>query len=158
MIPPNEISYWFLSLGNTKSDRRIFTSDVCHVYVTTLCVVETKQNWSSDTELPLFIKSHRYCGTMASTEATADITVDRKLREIFDEAYKLFYSFDSCTEPTNSTEFQVSKLCARHMRMCIFADGLHNCCQFVMIKLYDMRITGENQEVHGPLRGCNTFG
>lgn len=35
-----------------------------------------------------------------------EITVDRKLSEIFEEAYNLMDSFGSCFEPTNSSEFQ----------------------------------------------------
>lgn len=34
-------------------------------------------------------------------------TVDRKLFEIFDEAFKLYNDFETCAEPTNSVECQV---------------------------------------------------
>lgn len=35
-------------------------------------------------------------------------TVDRKLHDIFDEAFDLLNSFETCNDPTNSPEFQVS--------------------------------------------------
>lgn len=35
-------------------------------------------------------------------------TVDRKLQDIFDEAFDLYNSFETCNDPTNSPEFQVS--------------------------------------------------
>lgn len=37
----------------------------------------------------------------------SEITVDRKLLDIFEEAFDLYYSFETCDEPTNSPEFQV---------------------------------------------------
>lgn len=37
----------------------------------------------------------------------SETTVDRKLLDIFEEAFDLYYSFETCTEPTNSPEFQV---------------------------------------------------
>lgn len=37
-----------------------------------------------------------------------DITVDRKLCDIFEEAFDLYDSFDTCNDPTNSPEFQVN--------------------------------------------------
>ena len=37
----------------------------------------------------------------------SEITVDRKLLDIFEEAFDLYYSFETCTEPTNTPEFQV---------------------------------------------------
>lgn len=40
-------------------------------------------------------------------ETTEEITVDRKLHEIFDEAFNLYNSFETCNDPTNSSEFQV---------------------------------------------------
>lgn len=45
---------------------------------------------------------------MASAETTDEYTVDRKLSDIFEEAYHLYYSFESCNEPTNSSGFQVN--------------------------------------------------
>lgn len=42
------------------------------------------------------------------TEATNETTVDRKLFEIFEEAFDLYDSFETCNDPTNSPEFQVS--------------------------------------------------
>lgn len=43
-------------------------------------------------------------------ESTTDeITVDRKLCDIFEEAFDLYDSFDTCNDPTNSSEFQVNK-------------------------------------------------
>lgn len=41
-------------------------------------------------------------------EAIDEIPIDRKLDDIFEDAYNLFYSFDECVEPTNSPEFQVN--------------------------------------------------
>lgn len=38
----------------------------------------------------------------------SESTVDRKLYEIFDEAYDLYYSFATNNEPTNSPQFQVN--------------------------------------------------
>lgn len=38
----------------------------------------------------------------------SEITVDKKLLDIFEEAFDLFYSFEKCTDPTNSLEFQVN--------------------------------------------------
>lgn len=43
-------------------------------------------------------------------EAGNENTVDRKLYEIFEEAFELFDSFESRSDATNSTEFQVSKV------------------------------------------------
>lgn len=43
----------------------------------------------------------------ASTEENST-TVDRKLHEIFEEAFDLYNSFETCNDPTNSPEFQVS--------------------------------------------------
>lgn len=40
--------------------------------------------------------------------AEENTTVDRKLHEIFEEAYDLYNSFETCNDPTNSPEFQVS--------------------------------------------------
>lgn len=40
----------------------------------------------------------------------SEITVDRKLLDIFEEAFDLYYSFESSTEATNSPEFQVMML------------------------------------------------
>lgn len=37
----------------------------------------------------------------------SEIAVDRKLLDIFEEAFDLYYSFETCNEPTNSSEFQV---------------------------------------------------
>lgn len=36
-----------------------------------------------------------------------EIPIERKLEDIFDEAYNSYNSFDSCEDPTNSSEFQV---------------------------------------------------
>lgn len=36
-----------------------------------------------------------------------EIPIDRKLDDIFEEAYNLYNGFDDCVEPTNSSEFQV---------------------------------------------------
>lgn len=36
-----------------------------------------------------------------------EIPIDRKLNDIFEEAYNLYTGFDDCVEPTNSSEFQV---------------------------------------------------
>lgn len=36
-----------------------------------------------------------------------DKPIDRKLDEIFEEAYHMFDEFDNCMEATNSTEVQV---------------------------------------------------
>lgn len=35
------------------------------------------------------------------------IPIDRKLDDIFEEAYNLYTGFDDCVEPTNSPDFQV---------------------------------------------------
>lgn len=43
-----------------------------------------------------------------------EIPVDRKLDDIFEEAYNLYNSFDDCNDPTNSSEFQVSSINTRH--------------------------------------------
>lgn len=40
--------------------------------------------------------------------AEENTTVDRKLNEIFEEAFDLYDSFETCQDPTNSPEFQVS--------------------------------------------------
>ncbi|XP_058448318.1 immunoglobulin-binding protein 1 [Malaya genurostris] len=37
-----------------------------------------------------------------------EIPIDRKLFEIFEDAYKLMNSFDTCYDPTNSPEFQAN--------------------------------------------------
>lgn len=42
------------------------------------------------------------------TETSNELTVDRKLYEIFQEAYDLYDSFERCYDPTNSPEFQVN--------------------------------------------------
>lgn len=43
-------------------------------------------------------------------ESTSEeTTVDRKLFEIFDEAFDLYNSFDTCNDPLNSPEFQVNR-------------------------------------------------
>lgn len=42
------------------------------------------------------------------SESTSETTVDRKLFEIFEEAFNLYYSFETCNDPTNSLEFQVT--------------------------------------------------
>lgn len=46
--------------------------------------------------------------------AEENTTVDRKLHEIFEEAFDLYNSFETCNDPTNSPEFQVStnRFCA----------------------------------------------
>lgn len=36
-----------------------------------------------------------------------ETTADRKLSEIFGEAFELYNSFEICEDPTNSPEFQV---------------------------------------------------
>lgn len=36
-----------------------------------------------------------------------EVTVDRKLSDIFEEAFDLYDSFDTCNDPTNGPEFQV---------------------------------------------------
>lgn len=41
------------------------------------------------------------------SEENSETTVDRKLFEIFEEAFDLNYSFETCNDPTNSPEFQV---------------------------------------------------
>lgn len=41
-------------------------------------------------------------------EPSNETTVDRKLMDIFEEAFNLYYSFETCNDPTNSPEFQVS--------------------------------------------------
>lgn len=46
-----------------------------------------------------------YKNTMNKIES--ELTVDRKLSEIFEEAFDLFNSFETCNDPTNSPEFQV---------------------------------------------------
>lgn len=42
------------------------------------------------------------------SEENSETTVDRKLFEIFEEAFDLNYSFETCNDPTNSPEFQVN--------------------------------------------------
>lgn len=42
--------------------------------------------------------------------ANEDTTVDRKLYEIFDDAFELYNSFEICNDPTNSAEFQVNSI------------------------------------------------
>lgn len=42
------------------------------------------------------------------SEGNNETTVDRKLFEIFEEAYDLTSSFETCNDPTNSPEFQAS--------------------------------------------------
>lgn len=44
----------------------------------------------------------------------SEITVDRKLLDIFEEAFNLHYSFETCNDPTNSVEFQVSQFFLCH--------------------------------------------
>lgn len=41
--------------------------------------------------------------------ASEEITVDRKLTEIFEEGYKLYDKFDTRQDSTNSDEFQVGR-------------------------------------------------
>lgn len=41
------------------------------------------------------------------SEENSETTVDRKLFEIFEEAFDLNYSFETCNDPTNGPEFQV---------------------------------------------------
>ncbi|XP_055305632.1 immunoglobulin-binding protein 1 [Sitodiplosis mosellana] len=49
----------------------------------------------------------------------SETTVDRKLLDIFEEAFDLYYSFETCTEPTNSPEFQSKiKKCIRLFEDC----------------------------------------
>lgn len=36
------------------------------------------------------------------------VQIDRKLSDIFEEAFDLYDSLDECTEPTNSAEVQVN--------------------------------------------------
>lgn len=49
----------------------------------------------------------------------AETTVDRKLFEIFGEAFELYNSFETCQEPTNSTEFQLNvKKCIKLFEDC----------------------------------------
>lgn len=41
-----------------------------------------------------------------------EIPIDRKLDDIFEEAYNLYTGFDDCVDPTNGTDFQVcNKFC-----------------------------------------------
>lgn len=40
----------------------------------------------------------------------SEITIDSKLSEIFKEAYELYQSFDKRDDPTNSQEFQASRI------------------------------------------------
>lgn len=42
------------------------------------------------------------------SEENTESTVDRKLFEIFKEAFDLNSSFETCNDPTNSPEFQAS--------------------------------------------------
>lgn len=49
----------------------------------------------------------------------AETTVDRKLFEIFDEAFELYNSFETCQEPTNSPEVQIKvKKCIKLFEDC----------------------------------------
>lgn len=45
-----------------------------------------------------------------------ETTLDRKLFEIFDEAFDLYNSFETCTDPTNSLDFQV--ITSKRVRCC----------------------------------------
>lgn len=48
-----------------------------------------------------------------------EIPIDRKLDDIFEEAYNLYNGFDDCADPTNSPDFQVSDEMARRViKMC----------------------------------------
>lgn len=40
--------------------------------------------------------------------ATNETTVDRKLYDIFEEAFQLYNNMEECAEPTNSPEVQVN--------------------------------------------------
>lgn len=40
-----------------------------------------------------------------------EIPIDRKLEDIFEEAYNAYTAFDDCVDPTNSPEFQVCTKC-----------------------------------------------
>ena len=42
-----------------------------------------------------------------ASNSDENLTVDRKLSEIFEEAYHLYNDFENNQEPTNSTEYQV---------------------------------------------------
>lgn len=42
------------------------------------------------------------------SDEITETTVDRKLFEIFEEAFDLNGSFETCNDPTNSPEFQAS--------------------------------------------------
>lgn len=46
--------------------------------------------------------------TALNIEKMTETTVDRKLFEIFDEAFQLYNSFETSSESTNSPEFQVN--------------------------------------------------
>lgn len=61
-------------------------------------------------------------------EATSETTADRKLHEIFEEAFDSYDSFETCNDPTNSPEFQVS-----------FLRSLH----FIREEIYSMSLTSK---------------
>jgi hypothetical protein len=72
-----------------------------------------------------------------------ELTVGRKLNEIFEEAYNLFYSFKTCYDPTNSPEFQVTVL------QSLFQF------QHSIIKIY---ILGKNKKMYWSIRGLYQVG
>lgn len=52
-----------------------------------------------------------------------EIPIDRKLDDIFEEAYNLYTSFDDCVDPTNGVDFQV---CSRLTLYRNYYDALHS--------------------------------
>jgi immunoglobulin-binding protein 1 len=67
---------------------------------------------------------------------SSELTVGKKLSEIFEEAYNLFYSFKTCYDPTNSPEFQAK------VKQCIglFEDSTR------LVSLIGMFSTNETYE------------
>lgn len=83
----------------------------------------------------------------------------RTLNEIFDEAYKLFESFDKRDDPTNSPEFQVRW--SKDRRSCIYMRKIKK-MRNVLIDFMKIRnlfsLLGIGEKMHWNVRRLNAAG
>lgn len=105
------------------------------------------------------------CISQTMVDSSNETTVDRKLSDIFGEAYALYNSFDTCNEPTNSPEFQVGWLTPlfsglnRIITQLYALQMRYRLCQsWVEGNLRDAFLLGKHQEMHSAIRRFHAIG
>lgn len=84
-----------------------------------------------------------------ASEIEDESQINRKLSEIFDEGFTLYNSFDTCNDPINSTEFQVTFSIHNLHRFYTFGSGLEN----LSFKTHIFHFTlGTNKKMHETAR------